>query len=63
MRVVVVGATGNIGTAVLRRLLDGEEFDQVTGIARRLPRRAPGRRTTGSAGTPSTWARPARPPS
>ncbi|BCJ74361.1 nucleoside-diphosphate sugar epimerase [Catellatospora sp. IY07-71] len=38
MRVVVVGATGNIGTAVLRRLLDGEEFDQVTGVARRLPR-------------------------
>ncbi|MEU8080414.1 NAD-dependent epimerase/dehydratase family protein [Catellatospora citrea] len=37
MRVVVVGATGNIGTAVLRRLVDEGEFDEVTGVARRLP--------------------------
>ncbi|MBV1856034.1 NAD-dependent epimerase/dehydratase family protein [Catellatospora sp. NEAU-YM18] len=37
MRVVVVGATGNIGTAVLRRLVDGHEFDEITGVARRRP--------------------------
>ncbi|MFS0729046.1 NAD-dependent epimerase/dehydratase family protein [Curtobacterium sp. 1P10AnD] len=45
MRIVVVGATGNVGTAVLRRLaaarLAGEGVDggdlQVVGVARRLP--------------------------
>lgn len=37
MRVVVVGATGNVGTALLRRL-DGEpEISDVVGIARRIP--------------------------
>jgi UDP-glucose 4-epimerase len=37
MRVVVVGATGNAGTALLRRL-DGEpEISDVVGIARRIP--------------------------
>jgi nucleoside-diphosphate-sugar epimerase len=37
MRVVVVGATGNVGTAVLRRLAAAPEVDEVVGIARRLP--------------------------
>jgi nucleoside-diphosphate-sugar epimerase len=37
MRIVVTGASGNVGTALLRRV----EADTVTGIARRLP--APGR--------------------
>jgi nucleoside-diphosphate-sugar epimerase len=37
MRIVVIGATGNVGTALLRRV-DG---DTVVGVARRLP--APGR--------------------
>jgi nucleoside-diphosphate-sugar epimerase len=37
MRVVVVGASGNTGTAVLRRLARADGVDTVTGIARRVP--------------------------
>jgi len=37
MRIVVVGATGNIGTALLRRLGSQPEVSSVLGIARRLP--------------------------
>ena len=37
MRVVVVGASGNVGTAVLRRLLDEPAVDRVVGVARRPP--------------------------
>ncbi len=37
MRVVVVGATGNSGTAVLRALADTPEVSSVLGIARRMP--------------------------
>ncbi|MGN8048291.1 NAD-dependent epimerase/dehydratase family protein [Curtobacterium sp. 22159] len=42
MRVVVVGATGNVGTAVLRRLAtaagaDGSSAVEIVGVARRLP--------------------------
>lgn len=37
MRVVVVGATGNAGTAVLRALADTSEVSSVMGIARRMP--------------------------
>ena len=40
MRVVVVGATGNLGTAVLRRLHAAPEVTGLAGIARRLPRTA-----------------------
>jgi UDP-glucose 4-epimerase len=36
MRVVIVGATGNVGTALLRRLRSESGID-VTGVARRLP--------------------------
>ncbi|WP_116041553.1 NAD-dependent epimerase/dehydratase family protein [Amycolatopsis palatopharyngis] len=36
---VVTGATGNIGTALLRRCQDQENWD-ITGVARRLPDRA-----------------------
>ncbi|WP_425956109.1 NAD-dependent epimerase/dehydratase family protein [Xylanimonas sp. McL0601] len=39
MRVVVVGATGNAGTALLRALVDDPAVTSVTGIARRLPDR------------------------
>jgi UDP-glucose 4-epimerase len=37
MRVVVVGATGNVGTSVLRSLADEPTVDSVLGVARRLP--------------------------
>jgi UDP-glucose 4-epimerase len=37
MRIVVVGATGNIGTSVLRSLQNEENVESVLGLARRLP--------------------------
>jgi UDP-glucose 4-epimerase len=37
MRVVVTGATGNVGTALLRSLAAEPAVDEVVGLARRLP--------------------------
>lgn len=37
MRVAVIGATGNAGTAVLRALQDTPEITEIIGVARRLP--------------------------
>jgi UDP-glucose 4-epimerase len=37
MRIVVVGATGNIGTSVLRSLEKEERVESVLGLTRRLP--------------------------
>lgn len=37
MHVVVVGATGNVGTSLLRALADAPEVDSVLGLARRSP--------------------------
>jgi UDP-glucose 4-epimerase len=37
MRVVVVGATGNVGTSLLEALREEPKVDSVLGIARRLP--------------------------
>ena len=37
MRVVVVGATGNLGTSVLRSLTDEDKVESILGLARRLP--------------------------
>lgn len=37
MRAVVVGATGNLGTSVLRSLADEEKVDSILGLARRTP--------------------------
>jgi UDP-glucose 4-epimerase len=37
MRVVVLGASGNIGTSVLKALADEPAIDSILGIARRLP--------------------------
>lgn len=40
MRVAIVGATGNLGTSVLRSLETEERVESVLGIARRIPERA-----------------------
>lgn len=40
MRVVVVGATGNLGTATLRRLNGSPEVTSLVGVARRTPDRS-----------------------
>src|SRR4051795_448907 len=37
MRVVITGATGNVGTALLRALAGEDTVDEIVGIARRLP--------------------------
>lgn len=37
MRIVVVGATGNVGTAVVRRLAAERASVEIVGVARRLP--------------------------
>jgi UDP-glucose 4-epimerase len=37
VRVVVVGATGNVGTSVVRALVDDPDVASVVGIARRVP--------------------------
>ena len=39
MRVVVVGATGNVGTALLYRLQTAAEVDSIVGISRQGPDR------------------------
>jgi UDP-glucose 4-epimerase len=49
MRVVVVGATGNVGTSVLEALEREPRVDQIVAVARRAPARAFAR-TTFSAG-------------
>jgi UDP-glucose 4-epimerase len=46
MRVVVIGATGNVGTAVLRALRDEDAVTEIVGIARRVPEVAPPPKTT-----------------
>jgi nucleoside-diphosphate-sugar epimerase len=37
VRIVVTGASGNVGTALLRRLSDVPEIDEIVAVARRLP--------------------------
>jgi nucleoside-diphosphate-sugar epimerase len=45
MRVVVTGATGNVGTALLRALADEDAVQEIVGVARRRPD-APAPKTT-----------------
>lgn len=40
MRVVVVGATGNVGTSLLQALAHEDQVESVLGLARRLPERS-----------------------
>ena len=40
MRIAVVGATGNVGTSILRALAEDPRVESVLGIARRLPQLA-----------------------
>jgi UDP-glucose 4-epimerase len=37
MRVVVTGASGNVGTSLLRALADDDQVDEIVGLARRRP--------------------------
>ena len=46
MRVVVTGATGNVGTSLLRRLAADPAVDEIVGVARRLPDMPPPPKTT-----------------
>ncbi|WP_113701511.1 NAD-dependent epimerase/dehydratase family protein, partial [Nonomuraea lactucae] len=43
MRVIVVGATGNVGTSVVRALEADPEVTSIVGVARRVPGWQPGR--------------------
>ncbi|WP_181312309.1 NAD-dependent epimerase/dehydratase family protein [Nocardioides campestrisoli] len=52
MRIVVVGATGNIGTAVVEQLAAEPQVRQVVGVARRLPAT---RDAATPGGVPVTW--------
>jgi nucleoside-diphosphate-sugar epimerase len=45
MRVVVVGATGNVGTSVVQALVADEQIETVVGIARRRPQWQPPKTT------------------
>ncbi|MET0764604.1 MAG: NAD-dependent epimerase/dehydratase family protein, partial [Blastococcus sp.] len=45
MKVVVVGATGNVGTAVVRALAADDRVSEILGIARRSPRWEPPKTT------------------
>jgi UDP-glucose 4-epimerase len=41
MKVVVTGATGNVGTSTVRALCESQEIDEIVGLARRRPTWAP----------------------
>jgi UDP-glucose 4-epimerase len=45
VRVVVLGATGNVGTSLLQALAGDEQVDEVVGVARRKPRLSPPKTT------------------
>ena len=39
MRIVVTGASGNVGTSLVRALAADDEVEEIVGLARRLPLR------------------------
>jgi UDP-glucose 4-epimerase len=41
MKVVVTGATGNVGTSTVKALSESPEIDEIVGVARRLPTWSP----------------------
>ena len=41
MRIVIIGASGNVGTALLRELADRRPDDRIIGVARRTPANVP----------------------
>src|ERR1044072_668783 len=43
MKIVVTGATGNVGTSVLQALTGDERVTEIVGLARRLPDWRPAR--------------------
>src|SRR4051812_1286274 len=43
MRIVVTGATGNVGTSVVAALADDARVTEIVGVARRLPQWVPAR--------------------
>jgi UDP-glucose 4-epimerase len=45
VRVVVTGATGNVGTSVIEALGETPQVEQIVGVARRLPNTAPAKTT------------------
>lgn len=40
MRVVVTGASGNVGTSVIDALAPDPAIEEIVGVSRRLPRRS-----------------------
>jgi len=45
MKVVVTGATGNVGTSTVQALGESQEIDEIVGLARREPTWAPPKTT------------------
>lgn len=41
MKIVITGASGNVGTAILRQVAHAEDIDHVVGVVRRAPHRMP----------------------
>jgi uncharacterized protein YbjT (DUF2867 family) len=37
MKVVITGATGNVGTSTVQALSESQEIDEIVGLARRQP--------------------------
>jgi UDP-glucose 4-epimerase len=59
MRIVVTGATGNVGTSVVRALAGDSRVQEIVGIARRRPRWSPARTTWVAADVERDDLRPA----